>query len=77
MTVKRYRDVSAMPASPYAAPGPTRHARIRELWAFAARTTMPLYRPGVYRFHSVEDSGADRERATIDRMRAMRAARRR
>jgi hypothetical protein len=76
MTVYRYRDVSAMPSLPHTAPGPARHARIRDLWEFSAQIAGPLYRPGVYRFRSIEDSFADRERATIERMRAMRAARR-
>jgi len=78
MTVKRYRDVSAMPApSPGIPHDPATFARIRELWQFSSRLVPPLFRPGVYRYRSIEDSTAARERATIERMRALRETRNR
>jgi hypothetical protein len=78
MTVKRYRDVSAMPPpSPGVPHDPVTFARIRELWQFSSRLVPPLFRPGVYRYRSIEDSTAAREHATIERMRALRATRKR
>ncbi|MEJ7599421.1 MAG: hypothetical protein WKG01_16055 [Kofleriaceae bacterium] len=76
MTVTRYRDVADMPAPPAREPqDPTTYARIRDLWQFSSRLVPALYPPGVYRYRSVEDSNVARERATIDRMRIIRAAR--
>jgi hypothetical protein len=37
----------------------------------------PLFRAGVYRYRSIEDSAAVRDRATIERMRALRESRKR
>lgn len=78
MTVKRYRDVSEMPAPPRGDPkDPSTYARIKELWRFSHRVVqLPLFPPGVYRYRSIEDSQAARERATIERMRLLRAQRR-
>lgn len=77
MTVKRYRDVSEMPAPPRGDPkDPITYARIKELWRFSSRVvSLPLFRPGVYRYRSIEDSQAAREQATIERMRLLRAKR--
>ena len=77
MTVKRYRDVSEMPPPPAgdrADPGTFR--RIRELWALADRLPA-LFPPGVRKYRSIEEADAARERAVIERMRAVRAARKR
>lgn len=71
MSVKRFRDVAEMPAPS----GRASYARIKELWKFSERLVPPLFRPGVQRFRSIEESQVDRERATIERMRAMREAR--
>jgi hypothetical protein len=54
---------------------PATLARIKALWRFSGKFTPRLFPPGVYRYRSVEDSDRARERATIARMRAMRAAR--
>jgi len=78
MTVKRYRDVSAMPPpSPGSPHDPATFARIRELWHFSSRLVPPLFQPGVYRYRSIDDSTAARDRATIERMRALRETRKR
>jgi hypothetical protein len=77
MTVKKYRDVSDMP--PPAAgrrSDPATYRRVAELWQFSARLAPALYPPGVYKFRSIEESEAARERATIERMRVLRAKRR-
>lgn len=76
MSVKRYRDVSEMPPLPREDPkDPRTFARIRDLWRFSHRLTPRLFPPGVYRYRSIEERQAAHERATIERMRAMRAAR--
>jgi hypothetical protein len=77
VTVKRYRDVSEMPAPQRGDPkDPNTYARIRELWRFSSRiVSLPLFRPGVYRYRSIEESQAAREEATIERMRRLRAKR--
>ncbi len=75
MTVKRYRDVAEMPPPERGDPAdPATYMRIRDLWRFSSRLPA-MFRQGVYRYRSIEESQAARERATIDRMRAMRAAR--
>jgi hypothetical protein len=78
MTVRRYRDVAAMPhPSPGIPHDPVTFARVRDLWQFSSRLVPPLFRPGVYRYRSIEDSTAARDRATIERMRALRDTRKR
>jgi len=75
VTVKRYRDVAEMPPPPPGDPADrATYARIKELWRFSSRLVPPLFAAGVYRYRSVEESNEARERATIERMRAMRAA---
>lgn len=76
MSVKRYRDVADMPTPPRGDPrDPATYARIKALWTFSGRFTPRLFAPGVYRYRSIEDSQRARERATIDRMRQLRATR--
>lgn len=76
MTVRRYRSVEEMPAPTRGDPrDPATYARIKALWRISERFTPPLFQPGVCRYRSIEESQAARERATIERMRAMRAAR--
>ena len=74
MTVKRYRDVADMPPPSAGDPADrATYARIKELWRFSSRLVPPLFAPGVYRYRSIEESDAARERAIIERMRVMRA----
>ena len=76
MSVRRYRDVVEMPPPPAGDRGdPRTYAQIKELWRFAARFGPPLFQAGVYRYRTIEESNEARERATIARMRAMRATR--
>lgn len=76
MTVKRYRDVADMPAPVPGDPAdPSLYIRIEQLWSFSGRLVPPLFEPGVYRYRSIDDSHAERERRTIERMRVIRALR--
>jgi hypothetical protein len=75
--VTRYRDVADMPPPGRSDPAdPRTYARIKELWRSSSRFLPPLFEPGVTRYRSIDESQAARERATIQRMRAVRAARR-
>ncbi len=75
MSVKRYRDVAEMPPPKAGDPNdPATYAAIKQLWQFASRLPR-LFRPGVYRYRSIEEANADRERATIERMRRLRDSR--
>jgi hypothetical protein len=74
--VTRYRDVADMPSPEPGDPcDPQTYARIKSLWRFSSRRVTPLFAPGVYRYRSIEESERARHRATIERMRATRAAR--
>jgi hypothetical protein len=76
MPVIRYRGVEEMPAPGRGDPGdPATYARIKDLWRFADRSLPRLFKPGVYRYRSIGESESARERATIERMRAVRATR--
>jgi hypothetical protein len=76
--VTRYREVAEMPPPGRSDPSdPRTYTRIKGLWRFCSRCLPALFEPGVYRYRSIEESQAARERATIDRMRALRAARKR
>jgi hypothetical protein len=73
MSVTRYRDASEMPPPARGNPSdPRTYARIKNLWRFSSRCVQPLFQAGVYRYRSIEESQAARERATIERMRATR-----
>jgi hypothetical protein len=77
VSVTRYRDVADMPPPDRLDPAERRtYARIKELWRSSSRRLPPLFEPGVTRYRSIDESWAARERATIRRMRAVRAARR-
>lgn len=76
MGVTRYRDVADMPAPGRSDPSdPRTYERIKELWRFSSRRLPALFEAGVTRYRSIQDSQAARERATIRRMRAVRATR--
>ena len=77
MSVKRYRDVADMPPPRRGDPAaPSTVARIKALWSFSGRLAPALFRPGVYRYRTIEESQRAREERTIERMRALRARRR-
>ena len=76
MGVTRYRDVVDMPPPGRSDPSdPRTYERIKKLWRFASRGLPALFEPGVIRYRSIEESQAARERATIQRMRAVRTTR--
>ncbi len=70
MPVWKYRDVSLMPPPPR----PTREEdlvrRLRALWRRAARFAPTGYPPGVYKFRTIEEAQAARERNRRERRRA-------
>lgn len=78
MPVTRYRDATAVPPpTPHDRRDP--HALARVLAHLEAMTwgMSPLFAHGVRRFASIEAAQAERERATVERLRRRRAARRR
>jgi len=77
MPVTRYRNAAAVPPPLPHDPRDPR-AAARALAHVEAMTwgLPPLFAPGVRRFASIEAAQADRERATVERMRWWRAARR-
>jgi hypothetical protein len=76
MSVTRYRDISEMPSPTRGDPkDPATYRRIRELWQFTHATLPALFRPGVYRYASIEESERARDDATIVRMRTLRVSR--
>lgn len=76
MTVQRFRDVADMPPPRRGDPAdPATYLRIKELWRFSSRSLPVLFRPGVFRYRSIEESQVAREQSLIARMRAMRATR--
>ncbi|MGQ0732104.1 MAG: hypothetical protein ACT4QD_00460 [Acidobacteriota bacterium] len=59
MPVKKYRSIEDMPGVPRRQPGDPALARtIRQLWDFARRASRHRFRPGVYKFRSIEDMHA-------------------
>lgn len=62
MPVWKYRDVSEMPPPPRPATTDELVRRIRSLWRRAARFGRGGYPPGVYKFRSLEQAQAARER---------------
>lgn len=62
MPVHKYRDVASMPDRTWRSPGdPALAEAIRQVWAFAQRTTQPTFPPGVYKHRSIEAVMAQRE----------------
>jgi hypothetical protein len=72
VTVRRYRDVSEMPAVPSR---PADLAVIREVFARALELAPPSYTRGVERFHDMTEAQEARARVVAARAHALRAAR--
>ena len=68
-----------MPDETWREPGdPALYRAIRQVWDFGRRTSGRRYRPGVYRFRSIDDMDAAQgewERATASTARPLSAAR--
>jgi len=59
MPVKKYRSIEDMPDVPRRQPGdPALYRTMRQLWDFGRRTSKRRYRPGVYKFRSIEEMDA-------------------
>ena len=55
MPVHKYRSIYEMPDETWREPGdPLLYRAIRHVWDFGRRTSGRRYRPGVYRFQSIE-----------------------
>jgi hypothetical protein len=56
MPVRKFRSIEEMKRPVWREPGsPELFKAIREVWAFGHRTSNRRFRPGVYRFRSVEE----------------------
>jgi hypothetical protein len=71
MPVRKYRSIYEMPDETWREPGdPVLYRAIRQVWDFGRRTSRRRYRPGVYRFRSIDEMDAAQgewERATAVR----------
>jgi hypothetical protein len=71
MPVRKYRSIYDMPDETWREPGdPVLYRAIRQVWDFGRRTSGRRYRPGVYRFRSIDEMDATQgewERATATR----------
>lgn len=77
MPVTRYRNVAAMPPPPpHDARDPRTAAKVLAHLEAMTWGMSPLFAPGVRRYASIEAAQAERERATVERLRRRRAARR-
>jgi hypothetical protein len=59
MPVRKFRSVEEMNQPVWREPGSTELYRaIREVWDFGERTSRRRFRPGVYKFRSIEEMDA-------------------
>ena len=59
MPVQKYRSIYDMPDETWREPGnPVLYRAIRQVWDFGRRTSKRRYRPGVYKFRSIEEMDA-------------------
>ena len=59
MPVHKYRSIYEMPDETWREPGdPVLYRAIRQVWDFGQRTSKRRYRPGVYKFRSIEEMDA-------------------
>ena len=73
MSLTKYRSVAEMPP-PGRADDASLAARIRASWRRAFLLAPPGFPRGVRRFRTIEAANEARERATVERMRALRAS---
>ena len=59
MPIEKYRSIEDMPDVPRRRPGdPALYRTMRQLWNFGRRTSTRRFRPGVYKFRSIEEMDA-------------------
>jgi hypothetical protein len=59
MPVRKFRSIEEMSRPIWYPPGSPQLAEaIRRLWHFGSRTSRKRFRPGVHRFHSIEEMQA-------------------
>ena len=59
MPVRKYRSIYEMPDETWLEAGdPALYRAIRRVWDFGRRTSRRRYRPGVYRYRSIEEMDA-------------------
>jgi hypothetical protein len=76
MPVRKYRDLDEARRDLWIAPGdPGLAARIRRLWAFAARLAPPDVPRGVRKFRSIEEANKDPDEWVRRRVRLLRQQR--
>ena len=79
MPVRKYRSIYDMPDETWREPGdPALYRAIRQVRDFGRRTSRRRYRPGVYRFRSIDEMDAAQgewERPTASTARPSSAAR--
>jgi hypothetical protein len=67
MPVRKYRSIEDMPDDTWRTPGdPLLYRAIREVWDFGRRTSRRRYRPGVYRYRSIDEMDAAQNEADRD-----------
>jgi hypothetical protein len=72
MPVKKYRSVAEMPRVPDCEPlSQECIARITRLWARASAMSPRIYPRGVFKFRSIEEAQAARERVTEENVRRL------
>jgi hypothetical protein len=66
MPVRKYRSIYEMPDQVWREPAdPALYQAIRRVWDFGRRTSKRTYRPGIYKFRSIEEMQAE-QRACAD-----------
>lgn len=67
MPVKKFRSAEEMNRPVWREPGdPALYAAIRAVWEFGQKTGRIRFRPGVYRFRSIEEMQENRSRIVTD-----------
>ena len=66
MPVEKYRSIEDMPDVPRRQPGdPTLARTMRQIWDLGRRASTRRFRPGVYKFRSIEEMDAARDEILV------------
>lgn len=79
MPIKKYRSIEEMDrdrSDLWCEPGPRGFRRMAELWKRSAQINPRKYPKGVFKFRSIEEAQADRQRLLIEHVRQLEADRR-